>query len=118
MDLTLILTFGFGILMCVAGISHFTNFKMYLPFIPRFIPAATLIYGSGLVELVLGIGVFIPQYRSNSIFGILILMIVFLPLHIIDIFKEKPAIGSRKAAFIRLPIQFLLIFIAWYIYKK
>jgi len=46
------------------------------------------------------------------------MMLVFLPLHIIDIFKENPAIGSHQAAIIRLPVQFLFIAWAWYIHKK
>jgi hypothetical protein len=42
-------------------------------------------------------------------------MVLFLPLHIIDIFKETPAVGSHQAALIRLPFQFLFIAWAWYI---
>jgi len=30
-----------------------------------------------------------------------------------DVFSATPAIGSQKAALIRLPIQFLFIFLAW-----
>jgi len=44
-------------------------------------------------------------------------MLLFLPLHFLDVFKEHPAIGSKTIALIRLPIQFLLIYCAWYIYK-
>jgi hypothetical protein len=45
-------------------------------------------------------------------------MIIFLPLHVWDVFRDKPAIGSHQIALIRLPIQFLLIFIGWFISKK
>lgn len=44
-------------------------------------------------------------------------MIVFLPIHIWDVTKEIPAIGSKTAAGIRLGIQFLLIAAGWWIYK-
>jgi uncharacterized membrane protein len=40
-------------------------------------------------------------------------MIAFLPLHIIDVFLDNPAIGSKTLAYIRLPLQFVLIFWAW-----
>ena len=40
-------------------------------------------------------------------------MLLFLPIHISDVFSEAPAVGSHNAALIRLPVQFLLIFIAW-----
>jgi uncharacterized membrane protein len=42
-----------------------------------------------------------------------LLMIAFLPLHIVDVFKDNPAIGSTTLAYIRLPIQFILIYWAW-----
>jgi len=45
-------------------------------------------------------------------------MLLFLPLHIWDIFREKAAIGSHQVALIRLPIQFVLIAYAWFINKK
>ena len=41
-------------------------------------------------------------------------MLLLLPLHIIDLFRDKPVIGSMTAAIIRIPIQFLLIFLAWF----
>jgi uncharacterized membrane protein len=72
----------------------------------------------GILEIVCGVGVFIPPFRSLATLGILAMMLLFLPLHIWDIFKEKPAIGSHQIALIRLPIQFVLIAWAWFISKK
>jgi uncharacterized membrane protein len=113
----LILTFLFGAFMVFGGINHFLKPTMYFPFFPNFLPKEILNYLAGVVEILVGIGVFIPQYRSQATLGILILMVVFLPLHIIDVFKDNPAIGSHKAALIRLPIQFLFIAWAWWIRK-
>ncbi|HAK78963.1 MAG TPA: hypothetical protein DCM71_19145 [Runella sp.] len=53
-----------------------------------------------------------------KVLGIFVMMLVFLPLHVIDIFKENPAIGSHQVALVRLPIQFVLIAWTWFIYKK
>jgi hypothetical protein len=50
--------------------------------------------------------------------GIMILMIAFLPIHIIDIFRENPVIGSQVAALIRVPVQLLIIAGAWYAWKN
>jgi len=72
-----------------------------------------VIYISGLVEILFGVLVLIKKYAKIGAWGILILMLLFLPIHVWDIFSDTPAIGSQKAAFIRLPIQFLLIVIAW-----
>jgi uncharacterized membrane protein len=114
----LILTFLFAAFMIFGGLNHFLKPEMYFPFIPDFMPKEFVNYASGLIEIVLGIGAFIPRFRSVATLGILVLMLVFLPLHILDIFKESPAIGSHQAAVIRLPIQFVLILWAWFIHKK
>ena len=112
------LTFLLGVLMIFGGVNHFRHPAIYLPFVPDFLPGNFINLASGITEIVLGIGVFIPQFRQRSAFGIFLLMIIFLPLHVWDVFRENPAIGSHKMALIRLPIQFLLIFIGWFISKK
>ena len=115
-NLKLILTFLFGAIMIIAGVNHFIKPAMYAPFIPEFLPNVAINYLTGFVEITLGVGVFIPKFRSMATLGILIMMLVFLPLHIIDVFKENPAIGSHQVAIIRLPIQFVLILWAWFIH--
>lgn len=62
----LILTLLFGAFMIFSGINHFLKPDMYLPFIPDFLPRALIIYLSGVVEIVLGLGVFIPRFRYLS----------------------------------------------------
>ena len=114
----LVLTFLFGALMISAGIGHFLKPATFFPFIPDFLPQAAINYLAGILEIVVGVGVFIPRFRSLSTLGILVMMLLFLPLHVIDVFKENPAIGSHQAALVRLPIQFVLIAWAWFIGKK
>lgn len=116
-NVKLILTLLFGAIMILAGVNHFIKPEMYAPFIPDFLPNVTVNYLAGFTEVILGIGVFIPRFRSMATLGILVMMLVFLPLHIIDVFKENPAIGNHQVALIRLPIQFVLILWAWYIHK-
>ena len=109
------LTFLFGAAMIFAGITHFRKPEMFFPFIPDFLPEVPINYLVGAVEIIVGVGVFIPPFRSQAAFGILLLMVAFLPLHIIDVFKDSPAIGNHQMALIRLPIQFVLIGWAWFI---
>lgn len=114
----LVLTFLFGAVMIFAGVSHFSKPAMFFPFIPDFLPQAAINYLAGLLEIAVGIGTFIPRFRSLAVLGIFVMMLVFLPLHVIDVFKENPAIGSHQVVLVRLPIQFVLIAWAWFIYKK
>jgi len=50
--------------------------------------------------------------------GVFILMLLFLPIHLWDLSKEKPAIGSKKLATIRVPLQFLLMYVSYLIYTN
>jgi uncharacterized membrane protein len=113
----LVLTLLFGAFMVGNGAYHFSNPHTYDPFIPDFLPKLMVNYMTGVAEIVVGISVFIPQLRPYATLTILIMMLAFLPLHIIDIFKEKPNIGTPKMAYQRLALQFLLIFWAWFINK-
>jgi uncharacterized membrane protein len=108
----------FGGFMVFAGIVHFLNPTMFLPFIPESLPQEAINYAGGVVEILVGVGVFFQATRKVALLGILLLMWAFLPLHTIDIFKETPAVGSHTIAYIRLPLQFILIYWAWYNYKK
>ena len=91
----------------------------FMPFVPAFLPLKTsIIYVSGAIEILVGLLLFIKKYSNFGAIGILILLIFFLPIHLWDIFSQSPAIGSKQAALIRLPIQFLLIFIVWKIKKS
>lgn len=114
----LILTFLFGILMILGGVNHFLKPEMYAPFIPNFLAIEATNYLSGILEIVCGLGVFIPKFRGWATLGVLVMMLLFLPLHVWDIFNQKPAIGSHQAALLRLPLQFVLIAWAWFISKK
>lgn len=116
--LTLVLTLLFGSIMILAGIMHFSKPHAYDAFIPDFMPKLLINYVTAIVEILIGIGTFTKKFRTPSTLTLFILMIAFLPLHTIDLFKDQPAIGSHLIALIRFPIQFILIAWAWFIYAK
>ena len=113
-----IFTYLLAIFMIFAGFNHFYKPEMYNPFIPEFLPELAVNYVTGIIECVLGAGLFVPPFRKYAALGIMALMIAFLPLHALDVLVENPAIGSKTMAYIRLPIQF--VFIAWpyWIWRK
>jgi uncharacterized membrane protein len=103
-----------ALFMIYAGVQHFIKPDFFMPFVPKFLPLKTsIIYVSGAIEILVGLLLFIKKYSNFGAIGILILLILFLPIHIWDVFSETPAIGSKQAALIRLPIQLILIFIIW-----
>lgn len=110
----MVIRIAFATFMVFAGIQHFLKPEFYIPFVPSFLPfTLAIIYLSGCLEVVLGFLLFIPKYVKIGAMGILLLMLMFLPIHIWDVFSNTPAIGSQQAALIRLPVQLLFIAIAW-----
>jgi uncharacterized membrane protein len=103
-----------AIFMIFAGVQHFLKPAFFTPFVPEFLHLkTTIVYVSGVAEILAGVLLLIKKYAKTGAIGVLVLLILFLPIHIWDVFAKVPAIGSQKAALIRLPIQFLLIFIVW-----
>lgn len=115
--LVLILKFVFAGFFAFAGIMHYLKPKFFKHFIPKPFPKKLVNYVVGLLEFGVGIGLLIPDYTKKSALGIIILLIAFLPIHIWDVTRERPAIGSKKFAIIRIPIQFLLIYLVYLIYQ-
>jgi uncharacterized membrane protein len=114
----LILRILFGIIFCFAGIMHLIKPKIFKNFIPNSLPKLTINYIFGTIEFLLGLGLFFSNTVKNAAIGVFILMLIFLPIHIWDATKVRPAIGSKKIAFIRIPLQFLLMYSAYIIFKN
>lgn len=103
-----------ALFMIYAGVQHFLNPEFYLPFVPSFLPFQTwIVYLSGAVEIIIGTLLLTKKYQGVGAYALLVLMILFLPIHINDVVSDTPAIGSQKAAIIRLIIQFLAIALCW-----
>lgn len=96
---------------------HFISPEFYFPLIPDFLPKNIINILAGLAEIILGIGVIVPALRKKALWGIFILMVIFLPIHIWDALKENPAVGSKSIAMLRIGIQFVLIFLPWFAQK-
>lgn len=114
----LIIVFLLAAMMLLGAFNHIYAPENYSAFIPDFISENIANILSTITEGTVGILVLIPKYRKWGGLGFSILMIAFLPIHVWDLTKEIPAIGSTMAAVIRLGIQFLLIAAGWWIYKS
>ncbi|WP_240623406.1 DoxX family protein [Brumimicrobium aurantiacum] len=102
-------------LYCIAGILHFVKPKPYIKIVPRYIPYPKLmVYISGLFELIFGIGLLFEVTQSFSAVGLILLLIAVFPanIYMAKRMHEKKS-KNRWIAFIRLPLQFLLIYWAY-----
>lgn len=102
----------------LAGVFHFIFPKAYLRIMPRYVPyPKNLVYLSGLAEILLGIALCIPETKNWAIWGIILLLLVFLLVHFNMLKGKKEAAGVPKwILLLRIPLQFGLMYWAyWYL---
>ena len=102
-----------GIMFVVAGIGHFVAMAQFAKMIPNDWPLKhEAVIVTGLVELGLAAGLMWPQTRKLAGVGIFLLLLLYTPIHIYDLMRYSPVIGSKTVAIIRLPIQAVLLYLA------
>ncbi|NNM19268.1 MAG: hypothetical protein HKP24_11955 [Croceitalea sp.] len=99
-----------------AGVMHFIYPKAYLRIMPRYLPQHQLLVAlSGAVEIILGLGLCFRPTKNISIYGIILMLLVFLLVHFYMLSSKKAAAGIPKWILIlRIPLQFGLIYWAYY----
>lgn len=115
----LVLKVIFALFFIGGGVNHFINTAFYVNIMPPYLPWHTeLVYISGVVEIVLGIGLLIPKFCVISAWGLVALLVAVFPanLHMYlnaELFPD----ASKTGLLVRLPLQ--LVFIFWaYRYTK
>jgi uncharacterized membrane protein len=65
------------------GINHFLTPEFYLPLIPDYLPAPDLLnILAGIAEIVLAIGLLIPNTRKWAAWGVIAMLLAFIPSHV------------------------------------
>jgi len=101
-----------------AGIMHFIKPKAYLRIMPRYLPNHKLLVTlSGIAEILLGIALCIPATKNLAIYGIILMLTVFLLVHFYMLTGKKESAGiPRWILLLRVPLQFGLMYWAyWYL---
>lgn len=100
----------------IAGLVHFIKPRMYERIMPRYLPAhRLLVYLSGAAEIILGVGLLFEQTRTAAIYGIILMLIIFLLVHFYMLSSKKAGAGiPRWALVMRTPLQFFLMYWAWF----
>jgi uncharacterized membrane protein len=105
-----------GLLYVVAGFNHFRAPAFYLPGMPPWIPAHDwMIALSGVAEILLGSMIFYPLMRRFAAWGVILMLIVFLNVHVYMLMERNTVFADVPAWILvaRLPVQGLLILWAW-----
>jgi len=107
-----------ALLYIAAGANHFVNPSVYLKLIPPYLPDhAALNYAAGLAEIIGGVLLCFPVTRSFAAWGLIAMLIAFLPAHIYMIQQAPIPMGiftiTPFIAWVRMPLQLLLIYWAY-----
>jgi|AntRauTorckE6833_2_1112554.scaffolds.fasta_scaffold39321_2 uncharacterized membrane protein len=108
----------------LAGFNHFINPEFYLPLIPPYLPYPEEINVlSGIVEIILGIGVLLPRTRKVASYAIIAMLLAFIPSHVyfiqIDSCIEAGLCVPEWIGWLRLMIIHpILLFWAWEVGKS
>lgn len=104
-----------GIVFVLAGLNHFRIPKFYQKIVPNYIPEKRMmVLISGILEIILGILLLIPNTQSLAAWGIILMMIAFLPVHIFMLQDKRESMKLPKWALIfRLILQFGIIYWAY-----
>lgn len=100
-----------------AGVNHFANPDFYVRIMPPYFPAPReLVYVSGVFEILGGAGVLLSRTRRLAGYGIVAMLIAFLPVHIyMAMYPERFGhMASASALYARLPLQAVLIVWAYW----
>lgn len=106
----------------LAGINHFRNPGSYYRIIPPYIPYPVLAnILAGCFELLFGMGLIFSKTRPLAAWGIILMMLAFLPVHISMIGDAPLKLGDLLVtpliAWIRLVVlqPFLILWAWWYV---
>ena len=110
-----------SIFYTIVGVKHFIEPDYFLSIIPPYLPFhIELVYISGFFEILLGLMILFPKYRYYGSIGLIFLLIAIFPanIYLAQSQEAQEAIGaSQQIAIWRLPIQGILIWIAYWIRK-
>ena len=108
-----------SIFYVIVGIKHFIEPEYFLSIVPPYLPYhLELVYISGLFEILFGLLILFQKYRYYGAIGLILLLIAVFPanIYLAQSKEAQEAIGAtQEIATWRLPIQGVLIWIAYFI---
>ena len=99
-----------------AGINHFINPDWFVRIVPPILPfKITIVYISGIFEVILGCLLIFPKTRFIAGWGLILLLLAVYPANIyVALTNGKAMDTTPMIAWIRLPFQFVFIGLAYW----
>ncbi|MEL6974419.1 MAG: hypothetical protein AAGL29_03385 [Bacteroidota bacterium] len=117
-DVALSARIAMAIMLCFTAIGHFAFTKGMSMMLPQFVPFKTsLVYLTGIFEILLAVGLLIPKLQVLSGWALIIFLVLMLPA---NIYAAIHQVNYQKGTFdghgltylwFRIPLQ--VLFIVW-----
>ncbi|MDG1545516.1 MAG: hypothetical protein P8R32_04640 [Candidatus Poseidoniia archaeon] len=108
-----ILALIYGIPFILVGIEHFREPQKFVDIVPKYMPFALfLVYLTGVMEIVGGLGIIYPETRETTGRLMVLFLIAIYPANFNMWINDIPYNGTRlttQGHLVRLSVQFLLI---------
>jgi len=122
LNITKYASWGLGIAFLFFFMGHIIKAHAMVEMLPPWVPLRlTIIYATGLLELLIGIALFIPKYQLNAAKLAIGVFIVFFPANIYAALNSIGLGGHQWGAVylaIRGPLQLILIAWAYFLCLK
>jgi uncharacterized membrane protein len=111
-----------SIFFIVAGAMHFVVPGIYVRIVPPHLPSpALIVLISGIAEIAGGLGLLFPLTRRAAAWGLVFLLLAVFPANIYMAVAHLPfsgVWGKSWLQWLRLPLQFPLIYWTWLYTRK
>ncbi|MBM3730975.1 MAG: DoxX family membrane protein [Actinobacteria bacterium] len=110
-----------GVFMLLAGVTHFANPHFFNDIVPPWLPPneSFWTYASGVAEVIVGILLLRSSTRRRGAIAAIWLFVAVYPANLYMTWDWRDrAVSAQVVSWVRLPLQFLLIWWAWRIAEK
>lgn len=114
---------GGGILFIFTGVGHFTQTEPMAQMLPPWVPERTLlVYLTGILELAIAVGFFVPRARRFTGWVAAAVLVLFFPVNIYAAVNHVPMGGHAWGPvylLIRAPLQaIILAWVYWFTIRQ
>ncbi len=114
---------GLGVLFIFTGIGHFVETETMSQMLPSWVPERILlVYLTGILELSIALGFFLPKTRRLAGWVAAIVLILFFPANIYAAINHIPMGGHAWGPvylFVRAPLQLIILFwVYWFTVRR
>ena len=104
-----------GIFFVIAGFFHIQKPQIYERIMPPYIPShKTVILITGILEMIAGFLLMNQESSTIAAWGIIVMLICFLPVHAYMLQEEKASLKLPKWVLVlRIPLQFAIMYWAY-----